>query len=127
MSYTFDMYGAILIVHIIGAIATGALAIYACTAMILGNAAIYRRVALVLGMIATFEVVTGTALAVLSANITIASVCDNIAYYLVGVAVVEALLFMRMRGVRIRFPFAQTLAPIGVSLALMFSGLILGF
>ncbi len=120
------MYAAILIVHIGGAVATAGIALYACVAMVRRDDAVYRTVALVLAAIASFEVVTGTALAVMSAHVTVASVCGNIALYVAAVACVEVILFMRMRGSIVRFPLAQTVSPIVASGVLLLSGLVLG-
>ncbi len=121
------MYTAILTAHLIGAAATGVAALYACVAMIVRHEAMYRRLALVLASIASFEIVSGTALAVMSADLTVASVCGNIALYVAAVACVEVVLCMRMKGSLVRFPFMQTAAPFGVSVALLLSGLVLGF
>lgn len=126
MRYTFGMYSAILIVHIAGAVATGIVTLYASGAMLLKRSELYRRLALVLAAVASFEVVTGTALAVLSANVTVASVCGSIALYVAAIACVEVILFMRMNGSGVRFPFAKTIAPVGASIALLLSGVVLG-
>ncbi len=121
------MYSAILIVHIFGAILTGVVGLASVAAMVAGRSQWYGMLSKTLAYLATFEVLSGTALAILSLEISVASVCGNVAIYLAFVASIEALLFMRMRQAAIRFPFTKTLSPVSVSLVALLAGLVLGF
>lgn len=121
------MFTAILTAHIIGALLTALVALYACVAIVARQEVLYRAVATSLGALAAFEVVTGTLLAVISPSITAVSVCGNIAIYLAVVGLVLSLVYIRIRQVAQRFPVANTLAPVGASIALITLALALGF
>lgn len=121
------MFSAVLIMHIAGAIATGIIAVYACTMMVLGRDTAYRMTAQLLAALAAFEVFTGIGLAVLSPEISVISVCGNIALYLAIVAALEVLLFLRMPNGVVRFPIVQTVSPISVGIAALIAGVVLGF
>ncbi len=121
------MYTAVLVVHILGALVTGVVALAAIVALIARKREWYRTAAVALAFLAAFEVMTGTALAFLSIEVSVASVCANIAVYLALVACIESVMWMRMRRNTEAFPIAQTASPVGVSLGLLLLGLVLGF
>ncbi len=116
-----------LIVHIVGAVLTAVVAIHACVSMVRGGTENYRRAAQLLATLAAFEVATGTALAVLSPTVSAVSVCGNIALYLASVAVIQILLFMRMRRSTLRFPAVQTFSSAFGTLSLLGAAVLLGF
>ncbi len=121
------MYSVILVAHIAGAVVTGFAGITAIGAMALRKEHLYRPIALALAAIGSFEVASGTALAVLSKTTSVASVCGDIALYVGAVAFVETLIFMRMRKSVVRFPSVQTVSAMGGSIALLALAGVLGF
>lgn len=121
------VYDIFLIVHVIGACITGAMAAYASVAMWNGFADKYKLCATILGGLAAFEVFSGTALSILSLQVSAASLCSRIFLYLTIVAVVEVLLFMKMKKGSVVFPLVPALSPVVASLALFSSAIILGF
>ena len=120
-------YENLLAVHIIGGLATGGAGAYAAVTLWNYWAYSYRLAALILGGLATFEILTGTTLAVFSLRISAASVCERIALYLALVALIEFMLFKRMKKFSLVFPLTQVVAPIVGSLGLLLSALVAGF
>jgi len=120
-------YSILLSLHIVGALATGISAAYACVILWNGISDKFRFYAQVLGLLAGLEIVTGTALSVLSAQISAGTVCERVALYLAVVAIIEALLFARMRGLSITFPMPAVLTPSAAGLALLGAALAMGF
>ena len=120
-------YENVLVVHIVGALATAGAGAYALVSLWNYWSGSYRKSALVLGALATFEIVTGTLLAVFSLRISAASVCERLVLYLALVAIIELLLFRRMSKFSIGFPAAKVIAPIAGSLGLLFTALVAGF
>lgn len=121
------MYEVALAVHIGGALVTGIVGTYALAALVRGKADTYKRYAIVLAVLAGFEIITGTSLSVLSLQVSAASLCGRIALYLSLVAVVELLLFLRMKQVRISFPLVPAFSPVTASLVLFVGALAAGF
>ncbi|MBP9757264.1 MAG: hypothetical protein KBD06_01565 [Candidatus Pacebacteria bacterium] len=111
--------------HIVGAIVTIVVSVYALAIVVRGNQEQFPLVALFLGALAGFELTTGALLAALSPAVTVVSVCDNIALYLALVITVEASVFLRMHN-RDRFPMQKTLASIGVGTTFLMIGVVLG-
>ena len=120
-------YEIVLIAHIIGACVTGVVAAYASVAMWNDFSDKYRLCATILGSLAAFEIVSGTALSVLSLQVSAASLCSRIFLYLAIVAIVELLLFARMKKVSVTFPISLVTSPIAASLILFSGALALGF
>ena len=98
---------------------TGFAAVYAGVALWRSTSVLYRTCALTLSGLAAFEVLSGVLLAAASSTVSAASLCANIALYMSLVAVVEALLFIKMKKLSMSFPLTEALAPILGSLALM--------
>lgn len=120
-------YMLILILHIIGACLTGLVASYTGVALWHKSSESYRPLSITLGICAAFEVLTGTALSVISIQISTLSLCSNIALYLLACGIFEALLFARMKKIQVRFPFEITASPVLASLALMMVAIGFGF
>ena len=110
------MYSILLVVHIAGACVTAIVGAYAVAMLWRREEGKYSLSASVLGAIAGFEVVTGTLLSVLSLQVTALSLCANIIAYLSIVLFLEAVLFVRMKKISIRFPAGVALSPIVASL-----------
>ena len=121
------VYESVFLVHIIGACATSLVGAYALVALWNSWNEKYHLAALVLGAFATFEILTGTALALISLHVSAASVCERIALYLGLVALIEFLLFKRMKKISRVFPIAPVVSPILGSLGLLFAALVAGF
>jgi hypothetical protein len=121
------MYSAILVAHITGAVVTAVVAFFALLAMMMRNEHVYRRAAVMLASLAAFEVVSGTVLAVMSASVSVASICGNIGLYVAAVAALEAVLFMRMKKTTQKFPSMQAVATMGTSLAFLALAAAFGF
>lgn len=120
------MYLFLLVSHIAVGIVTGVAAAYAGVALVQKREHAYRGSALVLGGLATYEILSGVALAVVSYTISVPSLCENIALYLAAVFIVETLLFVAMKKRSMSFPFAQTLSPVMGSLAVFLAAIALG-
>lgn len=105
------MYALILSGHVIAAIATIVLVAYALYIVVRGNSAQYRFSALALAGVASFEVISGTVLTLLSPELTALSLVPHIVSYLGICIAVEMLLFMRMKENSMVFPFAVTASP----------------
>ena len=126
--YTMEhMYTLIFGAHIVGAVFTGVVGIVSGAALMHNKSSQYVYLAILLGLMATFEVLTGTVLAILSPQVSALALCGEIALYLGGVAFVEALLFARMRGMSITFPTQVTLSPVLASVALFVLALSTGY
>ena len=121
------LYEIILTIHLVGAALTGILASYAGVLLYQNRTSSYRSTSLSLGFLASFEILTGMALAVISTNISAPSLCANIGAYLLVVAVVEALIFTRMKKISMKFPFKEILTPIVASLSFFLAALVGGF
>ncbi|MDB5225486.1 MAG: hypothetical protein JWL87_438 [Candidatus Adlerbacteria bacterium] len=110
------LYQAILALHLLATIATLVAIGYALYSVVRKREDSYARAALWLGGIAAFEVLTGTALAVLSPTLLASSLVMHIALYL-GVCVgVEALVFARMKQVSRLLPVEVAASPVLASL-----------
>jgi heme A synthase len=120
-------YSIILILHIVGACMAGLAAL--STAFVIGREQqrSYRSSAIILGALGGFQVVSGVLLAFVSPQITILSLCNNIALYLSTWFVLETLLFLRMNKISVPFPFTPALSPVIASLVLMVAALSYGF
>ncbi|MBI5470550.1 hypothetical protein HY968_04520 [Candidatus Kaiserbacteria bacterium] len=121
------MYELLLAIHIAGACITGLAASYAGIAMWQRQENTYRPLALILGVLAGFEILTGTALSVVSSQITAISLCGNIAIYLSVVFAVEALLYTRMKKISLTFPLAYVATTVASALSLLAGAAALGF
>ena len=120
-------YSLFFALHIAGAGATGVVALYSIYMLWNNVASALQMSAIVLGFLAGFQVLTGTILSVISLQISAASICSRVFVYLTVVALVEVMLFSRMKKISIPFPFEATLSPVAGSLALLGSALALGF
>jgi hypothetical protein len=116
MYYGDMIYSVILTLHLVGAAVTGLLASYAGVVLWRKSDSAYRPLAIALGSLATFEVVSGTTLSIISIQVSTLSLCANIAAYLLGCVIVETALFVRMQKISVRFPFVITLSPLFLSL-----------
>lgn len=113
MRVAYDLF---LIAHIVGALTTALAGLYALYILFTKVEGRYRTCAIALGGLAGFELFTGTALSVLSAQITAVAVCQSIVLYLALVAALEAALFIRMRKTSLRLPIGQVISPVATSL-----------
>lgn len=121
------MYASLLATHILGAVATGVVGLFVCVALVTQRERLMRTLSVTLATLSAFEVLTGVALAVFSPSVSVASVCGNIAVYLGFVIALQVPLFMRMKGGVSPFPMVQTISSAMVSLAVVLTGLVLGF
>lgn len=121
------MYSSILVLHIIGACATGLVAAYTAIVLAKGEESHYTRLAQALGLLAGFETATGTLMSVLSPNITALSLCSNIAVYLGVVFALEAVLFWRMKKAALLFPIHLAFSPAAAGLLYMALAIAKGF
>ena len=121
------MYESMLVVHLIGACATALAVLCTLFALHKRSASLYRTCAMALSSLAAFEIASGTALAVLSTELTVEMVCNRIAIYLVVVLGTLAMLFYRMKKSDIKFSAGITLAPVSTSLASLFLAAAFGF
>lgn len=121
------MYETVFALHIAGALATGVVGAYSLVALWNGMANKYSLCATILGAFAGFEVLSGTALSVLSLKISAVSLCSRIFLYLGLVAIIETILFIKMKDSPVEFPFTKVLSPIASSLVLLLGALVLGF
>ena len=125
--YAYRMaFGTLLALHISGAVLTALVALAACGIVLFRTSREYRTVAILLGLLAAFEVLTGTGLAIVSASVTVASVCGNIMLYLLSVAFVLTLLGARIKQESLQFPVLHTISSFGMSFAVIAVGLALG-
>jgi hypothetical protein len=121
------VYNLILIAHLSGAAITALFAAVAVATIWFKKDRLYRPFAMVLGIVASFEIVTGTILSVLSYQISALSLCGNIALYLTTVGLIEVLLFLQMRQKTVVFPARFVFSSIGSSLVLFAAALASGF
>jgi hypothetical protein len=121
------LYQMIFVLHILGALLTGVIGSYALVQLWNKTAENYRKSALMLGGIASFEVLTGTILSVVSPQISAASLCGRIFLYLAIVGVIESVLFSRMNKIALRIPIHHILSPFIASMTLYLAALSRGF
>lgn len=120
------MFAAVLIAHITGAIVTGIAVLYSLYVLAKNDVPRMRPVFLTLGYLGAFEVATGVALALLSDFVTVASVCDNIAVYLILVGLVESALYAALKRTGSAVPVTAAISPTIGSLVLLTAGVLLG-
>lgn len=121
------MYAIVLGLHLTAAAATGLTIAYALYALARRMDAAYRLSALLLGSVAAFEVLSGTALAVLSPSLSAVALSAHIFEYLGVCLVVEAVLFIRMQKVSLVFPMRLVVSPVLASVALFVAAIHGGF
>lgn len=119
------LHAVILGSHIIAACITGVIIFYALYIAARGTATLYRNAALSLGFVAAFEVLSGTVLALISPELSAASLGLHIALYIGVCIIVESILFMRM-SIRL-FPLRATATPVCASLLLFVAAVSYGF
>ena len=112
------VYTGLLVLHIAAAIATIGLIANALYIVLRGREAWYRFSALALAGVAAFEIISGTALTLLSPELTAASLTFHIVAYLGICAGVEALLFIKMKKISLPFPLAATASPVFASVCM---------
>ncbi|HWB33988.1 MAG TPA: hypothetical protein VG753_01535 [Candidatus Paceibacterota bacterium] len=105
-------YSIVLLLHLAAAAATGAVALYIWYAFWAGEAAAYRVCALYLGSIAAFEVASGTLLAALSPQLSALGLASHIVIYVGICAMLEVLLYFKMKQASLRFPLMRSAAPV---------------
>ena len=110
------LYPLILLLHIGAACITIGLAAYAVYTLWQDRNTAYRSLALAIGAVAAFEVFTGTALAVLSPEISALYLSTHIVAYVGACLVIEAFLFVRMQRVTLVFPLKLAASPVLASL-----------
>lgn len=121
------LYALIVVLHVVGALVTALVGARSLFVVWFSKHALYRSSSLSLGALAVFEVLTGTLLSVLSSSISAAYICERVAIYLALVALIECLLFERMKRNAIAFPFVQIGAPVMLSLGFLASAAAAGF
>ena len=121
------MYSIVLVLHLLTSTVTGLVIVYSLYALWSRADALYRLCALLLGAIAAFEVLSGTALAVLSPTLSASALSIHIFEYLSVCLVAEWLLFARMRKVSLVFPLAAAASPVVASVALFVVAISFGF
>ena len=117
-------YPVILALHILAACITIGLAAYAVYTLWQDRNTAYRSLALAIGAVAAFEVFTGTALAVLSPELSAVYLSTHIAAYIGACMFIEALLFVRMsirqaqdkQNIALTFPTKLAASPVLASL-----------
>jgi hypothetical protein len=90
-------YSALLLAHIVAALATVGLIIYILYILARAREERYRVSALALGFLAGFGVASGTLLALLSPKVSAAGLVSHIALYMGACLAAELLLMHRMR------------------------------
>ena len=121
------MYETVFAMHIVGACVTGLVGAYSLVALWNNFSDKYRLCTIILGALAGFEILSGTALSILSLKISAVSLCSRIFLYLSLVALIEWALFARMKQISIIFPLTAVISPIAASLLLFLSALAYGF
>lgn len=121
------LYQIIFVLHILGGLLTGVIGSYALVQLWNKTAENYRKSALMLGGVASFEILTGTILSVVSTQISAASLCGRIFLYLALVGIIESILFARMHKIALRIPVHQILSPFIASMTLYLAALGHGF
>lgn len=119
-------YSTLLGLHILGACATAFFSAYAGYILWMRLTSRYALCARVLGILATYQVGTGAMLAILSPLISARSLCGNIVLYLGAIALLEAVLYMRMRQGYGLFPARMSLSPVAGALAVFAGAMVLG-
>lgn len=102
------IYQSILAFHLIGAIISGLIVLYALYAMHAEQIAVYRRIALVLWALAAFESVSGVMLLMLKPELSVMMVCSRLVIYLFIIGSVEAMLSYRMKTHAQQLPAGKT-------------------
>lgn len=101
-----ELYSVILLIHIVGAIASLVYACYSLTSLLCSAADGFSLQTYILALAIGFQTLTGGLLALLSPEITALSLCDNLMLYISPLALIEFLLISRM----IRFDTAISFA-----------------
>jgi hypothetical protein len=114
----YMLYPFVLALHILIACGTIGVAVWALLALWKGREASYRACALALGLVAAAEVFTGTALALLSPELSAAALAAHIAEYLGACLAIEAIIFIRMQKISLAFPFSSVASPVLASVIL---------
>ncbi len=91
------LYALLLSSHILGALATFVLGGFVIFALTKKQTEHYQLSAYALAFAAVFQTLTGAMLAVLSPEITALSLCDNLAFYITPIALLELVLISRLR------------------------------
>jgi hypothetical protein len=86
--------------------------LYAMFAIVRNSTGSFTLMARVLSALAGFELLTGALLAAFSPSISIASVCDNFALYMLLVVTVLGALYVRTSRAGSRFPVTQSISSI---------------
>ncbi|HYF13087.1 MAG TPA: hypothetical protein VD928_02210 [Candidatus Paceibacterota bacterium] len=120
-------YALILASHISVAVITGIVILFALYAIARGKSHVYRNTALTLALVAALQVISGTLLALLSPDVTAASLSAHIAVYLGVCVIVEALLFIRMRNISLNFPVGLSVFPVMLSVIVFITAIVRGF
>lgn len=120
-------YNFFIALHIVGACATGVMALYTSFVLLRHVDEKYRACAIALGSFVTFNILSGIVLSVLSENITAVSVCKNLIVYLLVIFFMETLLFARMKKMPMLFPLRLVVSPVAMSLMLMTVAVSYGF
>jgi hypothetical protein len=111
------LYTLVLVSHLLAAVVSIGLGAFALYAVARSQSAWYQPLALSIGFVAGFEVVSGTTLALLSADLAAAALSLHIAIYLGACLMVELLLFYKMATPRLRLA-EISLSPMFVSLGI---------
>jgi hypothetical protein len=90
--------------------------VYSLYAVWRAQTAVYKRLALGLAFVAALEVLSGTALALLSTKLSASELGVHIALYLGACLAAELLLFTKMKDVSRFFPLTVAVSPILASL-----------
>ncbi len=120
-------YSIVLGFHLAAAAVTGIVILFAMYSLFREMSAYYRAAALALGFIAAFEVLSGTALAILSPQLSAAALSLHIVEYLGVCAIAESLLFARMQKLSLAFPLRLAASPVLASVALFVAAISFGF
>lgn len=120
------LYADTLTLHLLGAGVTGMLAILTLIVLIRRDTSHYALSARLLMYTAALEVTTGIVLAIISSRISVLSLCDNIAIYLLAVFALLTVLYLRMRGTNALYP-RLSLSPLAGALAAFLGAGALGF
>ncbi len=119
MLYTYDMYSLLLAVHVVGAMATLIVSCYALIILTRDRSDRFAHVTRMIALLATFELISGAAVAALSPTVTAVSLCDNIALYILLVSVVLGTLRVRMQRTGLQFPLMHSVSSIGVGIMVL--------
>lgn len=120
-------YQLVLALHLVGALATAIIALYALYALRINKGELFRKIAITVGGLAAFEILSGTLLAVLSSELTTKMVCNRLAIYLGVVATVEVMIFHAMKKTSTAFPVRTSLSPVTFGMGLFFLAYLFSF